>query len=76
MRRGRFEEAEQTLKRTATPGVYAERDAAAFVAYIRYTDALEKVEAADGSWAEMFRGVNLRRTEIVSDDMLGLLVPY
>ena len=35
---------------------------------MRHTDALEKVDAANGSWAEMFKGVNLRRTEI----MLGV----
>jgi hypothetical protein len=33
---------------------------------MRHTDALEKVESANGSWKEMFKGVNLRRTEIVS----------
>lgn len=44
---------------------------------MRYTDALEKVEAANGSWAELFKkGPNLRRTEVVSWSaflMLGAL---
>ena len=35
---------------------------------MRHTDALEKVEAANGSWAKMFKGVNLRQTKI----MLGV----
>lgn len=65
---GRFEDAERTITRVARPGFYAETEAAGLVAFMRHTDALERTEAAQGSWTEMFRGVNLRRTEI----MLGV----
>ncbi len=65
-RKGRYVEAEATIVRCARPGFYADREALGFVAFMRHTDALEKVEAAHGSWREMFKGVNLRRTEIVS----------
>ncbi|ORY31075.1 trehalose transport-related protein [Naematelia encephala] len=67
-RKGRFEDAERTITRCAKPGFYAEREAAGFVAFMQHTDALEKVEASQGSWKEIFKGVNLRRTEI----MLGV----
>ena len=65
-RQGRFEEAEKTITLCARPGFYEEREAAGFVAFMVHTDALEKIESANGSWKEMFIGVNRRRTEIVS----------
>lgn len=70
-RHERYEDAERTIVRCAKPGFYAEREAAGFVAFMRHTDALEKIEAANGSWKEMFMGVNLRRTEIVRDPSHG-----
>ncbi|WRT69905.1 uncharacterized protein IL334_006896 [Kwoniella shivajii] len=65
VRKGRFEEAEKVIIRCAKPGFYAENEAAGYVTFMRHTDALEKVDAKGGSWGEMFKGVNLRRTEIM-----------
>lgn len=31
---------------------------------MKHTDALDRAEHAKGSWLDMFRGTNLRRTEI------------
>ncbi|OCF32008.1 hypothetical protein I317_06706 [Kwoniella heveanensis CBS 569] len=65
VRKGRYEEAEKVLVRCARPGFYSEKEAAGYVAFMRHTDSLEKLDAAGGSWTEMFKGVNLRRTEIM-----------
>ncbi|OCF40903.1 hypothetical protein I317_05261 [Kwoniella heveanensis CBS 569] len=66
VRKGRYEDAEKTLKRTARKGFYAEREAEGYVAYMRHVDAMEKLEAANGSWRELFKkGPPLRRTEIM-----------
>lgn len=63
-RKGRYEEAKAVMKRVA-PGYYDSRDIDAYVAVMKHTDDLEKAEAANGSWWELFKGTNLRRTEIV-----------
>ncbi|WWC73879.1 uncharacterized protein I206_107851 [Kwoniella pini CBS 10737] len=65
VRKGRIEEAEKVLIRCARPGFYAEKEAQGFIAFMQHTDALEKLDAKGGSWKEMFKGVNLRRTEIM-----------
>jgi hypothetical protein len=51
----------------ATAGLYNDRQLDAYVAYMKHTVDLENAETSQGSWLEMFRGTNLRRTEIVSD---------
>jgi MFS transporter, SP family, general alpha glucoside:H+ symporter len=66
VRKGRTEEAERVVTRIARPGFYDDNEAAGFVAFIKHTDALQRVEANAGSWKELFMGVNRRRTEIVS----------
>ncbi|WVW87131.1 hypothetical protein I302_109188 [Kwoniella bestiolae CBS 10118] len=65
VRKGRFDDAEKVLKRCARPGFYADKEAEGYVAFMRHTDSLEKLDAKGGSWGEMFKGVNLRRTEIM-----------
>ncbi|WVF71078.1 hypothetical protein IAT40_005875 [Kwoniella sp. CBS 6097] len=65
VRKGRYEEAEKVIVRCARPGFYAEKEAEGFVTFMRHTDSLEKMDAAGGSWIEMFKGVNARRTEIM-----------
>ncbi|KAK6903858.1 hypothetical protein I203_107366 [Kwoniella mangroviensis CBS 8507] len=66
VRKGRFEEAKATLVRTARQGFYAENEAEGYIAYMRHTDAMEKLEAKNGSWIELFKkGPTLRRTEIM-----------
>lgn len=49
----------------AAKDFYGPGEIEGFVAYMRHTNELEKLEAAKGSWAEMFKGTNRRRTEIV-----------
>lgn len=67
VRKGRYEEARNTLVRCARAGFYADNEADGYVAYIRHVDAMEKLEAEHGSWRELFkRGPALKRTEIVS----------
>ncbi|WWC92593.1 uncharacterized protein L201_007552 [Kwoniella dendrophila CBS 6074] len=68
VRKGRHEEAEKVLIRCARPGFYSEKEAQGYVAFMRHTDSLEKLDAKGGNWSEMFKGTNLRRTEI----MLGV----
>ncbi|WVQ69130.1 uncharacterized protein L199_007345 [Kwoniella botswanensis] len=66
VRKGRFEDAKATLVRTARQGFYAENEAEGYIAYMRHTDAMEKLEAKNGSWIELFKkGPTLRRTEIM-----------
>ncbi|OCF78039.1 hypothetical protein I204_02045 [Kwoniella mangroviensis CBS 8886] len=65
VRKGRFEDAEKVLRRCTRPGFYADKEAEGYVAFMQHTDCLEKLDAKGGSWVEMFKGVNLRRTEIM-----------
>ncbi|WWD22917.1 hypothetical protein CI109_107412 [Kwoniella shandongensis] len=66
VRHGRFDDAVKTLHRCAKRGFYAEKEAEGYVAYMRHTDAMEKLEAEHGSWRELFKkGSPLRRTEIM-----------
>ncbi|WWC59367.1 uncharacterized protein I303_101919 [Kwoniella dejecticola CBS 10117] len=66
VRKGRFDDAKATLLRTAKTNFYAENEAEGYIAYMRHTDAMEKLEAKNGSWLELFRkGPPLRRTEIM-----------
>ncbi len=65
-RHGRHEEAKKTLIRLASPGYWDDKNIDAYIAVIQHTDDLEKAEAATGTWWELFKSSNLRRTEIVS----------
>lgn len=63
VRRGKLDEAIQSIKRLSGEN---EESNAAMLALIQHTTALERREAAEGSYMDCFRGVNRRRTEIVS----------
>lgn len=59
-RKGRLDEAEQSLRRLASDKV----DVKATLAMIEETDRLEQELEAGSTYWDCFRGVNLRRTEI------------
>jgi SP family general alpha glucoside:H+ symporter-like MFS transporter len=65
VRHGRIDEAKQVLVRVAKPGYWDDRNIDAYIAVIQHTDEIERAEAKSGSFWEMFKGTNLRRTEIV-----------
>jgi sugar porter (SP) family MFS transporter len=60
VRKGRIEEAEQSLKRLASSGV----DVKPTLAMIIHTDRFEQELEAGSSYVDCFRKVNIRRTEI------------
>ncbi|KAG8159153.1 hypothetical protein KVR01_010814 [Diaporthe batatas] len=64
VRRGKMEEARQALTklRQDTPGRHQQVEYN--LAYITYTTELEKAETENASFADCFKGTNLRRTEI------------
>ena len=64
VRKGRFEEAKQSVRRCTRPGLYTEGEIAGYIEYMAHTDALDRAEQAKGSFTDMFKGTNLRRTEI------------
>jgi SP family general alpha glucoside:H+ symporter-like MFS transporter len=63
-RHGRYEDAKVVLRRITSPTYWDTRDLDAYVAIMKHTDDMEKAEGAQGSWLELFKGTNLRRTEI------------
>ena len=65
VRKGRFEDAKDSLRRLATKKTYSEKSFEQTVAMMVHTSALEKAETKGASWLDCFRGINLRRTEIV-----------
>lgn len=66
IRRNRPEEAKKNLMRLRSDSPNKEAEVDATIAYIRHTTELEKAETEGASIVECFKGVNLRRTEIVS----------
>ncbi|RSH93062.1 hypothetical protein EHS25_007415 [Saitozyma podzolica] len=63
-RHGRYEDAKVVLRRITSPHYWDTRDLDAYVAIMKHTDDMEKAESSQGSWLELFKGTNLRRTEI------------
>ena len=61
-RRGRFEEAEKSLRRLASKGV----DVKPTLAMIIETDRLEQQMEAGTTYRDCFKKINLRRTEIAT----------
>ncbi|GAW15847.1 hypothetical protein ANO14919_052690 [Xylariales sp. No.14919] len=59
------ERAEKSLKRLARSSGFSQREADATLALMVYTDEMEKQILAGTTYRDCFRGVNLRRTEIV-----------
>lgn len=71
MRRGKIDQARNSLKRLRKGTPDMEREVDATLAYIRYTTSLELNETEDAKFLDCFRGTNLRRTEIVSATSKG-----
>ncbi|KAI1876750.1 uncharacterized protein JN550_000822 [Neoarthrinium moseri] len=65
VRRGRIDEAEKALRRLARKDFYTEHTMAQSLALMKHTNEMEKIEAANSSYRDCFRGTNLRRTGIV-----------
>jgi len=65
VRSGKIDKAKKCLTRICSPGYWDKYNVDAYITFIRHTDDLERVEASKGSFWEMFRGTNLRRTEIM-----------
>ena len=65
VRKGRLEEAKDNLRRLSTEQTSIDEKLEQNVAMMVHTSALEAAETRGASWLDCFRGVNLRRTEIV-----------
>ena len=66
VRRDKLDVAKKSLMRLRQDTPDREREVEATMAYLRYVTELEKAETGNASFIECFRGINLRRTEIVS----------
>lgn len=66
VRRGKYDLARKSLNRLTQDKPDKDHEVEATLAYIIYTTDLEKNETANATFADCFRGTNLRRTEIVS----------
>ncbi|CEL11594.1 hypothetical protein ASPCAL14695 [Aspergillus calidoustus] len=64
VRRNNEEEARTSLRRLYQDMPGREQRVEQALAYIKYTTEMEKLESADASFLECFKGTNLRRTEI------------
>lgn len=64
-RKGRFDEAKATIRSISRKGYYSEDELDGYLAYLKHTDDLERIEAKHASFMDMFKGTNLRRTEIM-----------
>lgn len=64
IRRGKKEEARRALVRLRKDTPERPQQVESTLAYIAYTTELERTETANASFADCFRGTNLRRTEI------------
>ena len=64
VRRGKFAEAEQALRRLASTDTSVEFRPTETVAMMRHTDEMEKEISEGTSYLDCFRGSDLRRTEI------------
>ncbi|RYP04401.1 hypothetical protein DL764_004495 [Monosporascus ibericus] len=65
VRKGHKARAEESLKRLARSSGFSQREADAYMAYMIYTDQMEKQVAEGTKYVDCFRGVDGRRTEIV-----------
>jgi SP family general alpha glucoside:H+ symporter-like MFS transporter len=64
VRQERYEEAEKVLVRLARKDHYTPLQLRQQIALMKHTNEMEKRDAKTGSYADCFRGVNKRRTEI------------
>ncbi|KAI6784015.1 uncharacterized protein J7T54_004561 [Emericellopsis cladophorae] len=65
VRREKIPEAEHALRRLARKDFYTEQTMAQTLAFMKHTNRMEKINAEHASYADCFRGTNLRRTGIV-----------
>lgn len=65
VRRDKIAEAEASLRRLARKDYYTEQTMAQTIALMKHTNEMERINAASSSYADCFRGTNLRRTAIV-----------
>lgn len=65
VRWGRVADAEKSLRRLARKDLYTEQSMKETLALMIHTNEMEKLESADASFKDCFRGTNLRRTGIV-----------
>ncbi|KAK7954092.1 alpha-glucosides permease MPH2/3 [Apiospora saccharicola] len=65
VRRGRIADAEKSLRRLARKDLYTDQSMKETLALMIHTNEMEKIESADASFKDCFRGTNLRRTGIV-----------
>jgi SP family general alpha glucoside:H+ symporter-like MFS transporter len=64
VRKGRIDDARKVLLRTASPGFWDSRNVDAYIAVIQHTNEIEMAESQGSRFRDMWRGTNLRRTEI------------
>ncbi|KAI0536037.1 general alpha-glucoside permease [Xylaria digitata] len=62
---GKKDKAEESLKRLARSSGFSQREADATLALMVYTDEMEKQVLSGTTYRDCFKGVNLRRTEII-----------
>ncbi|EIN04153.1 maltose permease [Punctularia strigosozonata HHB-11173 SS5] len=65
VRKGRLDEAEQSIMRLTNPAVYTSDQAKSTVAMMVHTNELEKQAAAGTTYFDCFKGTDRRRTEVV-----------
>ncbi|KAI0874223.1 general alpha-glucoside permease [Hypoxylon argillaceum] len=65
VRHGQKDRAEKALKSLARSSGFSQREADATMALMIYTDQMEKQVSVGTSYKDCFKGVNLRRTEII-----------
>lgn len=65
VRHGRYEEAKKSLLRLTSAGVNANFDPDKTIAMMEHTNEIEKEIAEGTSYFDCFKGIDLRRTEIV-----------
>lgn len=64
VRQNRVDDAKKVLNRISNEDYWKSRNIDAYIAVIKHTDEIEKAEAASGSFWDLWKGSNLRRTEI------------
>lgn len=64
-RKGRFEEAEQSVRRLTNPALFSDQDVKNTVAMMQHTNQLEIEVSAGTTYIDCFKGIDRRRTEIV-----------
>lgn len=66
VRQGKLDEAEENVMRLTNPALFSREDAKRTVAMMVHTTELEKQAEVGTSYIDCFKGIDRRRTEIVS----------